>query len=85
MVSFVEILLNFLLVGLFREALYFYQNAEGTALAPFDCWLVLRGIKTMALRVCVCDVHMYAYIHACILCIYISIYIHTYAIHAYST
>ena len=33
------------------EALYFYQNAEGTALAPFDCWLVSRGIKTMALRV----------------------------------
>ena len=22
------------------EALYFYQNAEGTALAPFDCWLI---------------------------------------------
>ena len=33
------------------ETLYFYQNAEGTALAPFDCWLVQRGIKTMALRV----------------------------------
>jgi cystathionine beta-lyase len=33
------------------EALYFYQNAEGTGLAPFDCWLVSRGIKTMALRV----------------------------------
>jgi cystathionine beta-lyase len=33
------------------ETLYFYQNAEGTALAPFDCWLVTRGIKTMALRV----------------------------------
>ena len=33
------------------EALYFFQNAEGTALAPFDCWLVTRGIKTMALRV----------------------------------
>jgi cystathionine beta-lyase len=33
------------------EALYFFQNAEGTALAPFDCWLVSRGIKTMALRV----------------------------------
>lgn len=33
------------------ETLYFYQNAEGTALAPFDCWLVSRGIKTMALRV----------------------------------
>ncbi|KAJ0969517.1 hypothetical protein J5N97_022394 [Dioscorea zingiberensis] len=29
----------------------FLQNAEGTALAPFDCWLCLRGIKTMALRV----------------------------------
>ena len=29
----------------------FIQNAEGTALAPFDCWLFLRGIKTMALRV----------------------------------
>ncbi|XP_041999772.1 cystathionine beta-lyase, chloroplastic-like [Salvia splendens] len=31
--------------------LYFLQNAEGTGLAPFDCWLCLRGIKTMALRV----------------------------------
>jgi cysteine-S-conjugate beta-lyase len=29
----------------------FYQNAEGTALAPFDCWLLLRSIKTLALRV----------------------------------
>ena len=28
----------------------FYQNAEGTALAPFDCWLFLRGIKTMYIR-----------------------------------
>jgi cystathionine beta-lyase len=26
------------------------QNAEGTALGPFDCWLLLRGVKTMALR-----------------------------------
>jgi cystathionine beta-lyase len=33
------------------DALYFYQNAEGTGLAPFDCWLVSRGVKTMALRV----------------------------------
>jgi cystathionine beta-lyase len=33
------------------ETLYFYQNAEGTGLAPFDCWLVSRGLKTMALRV----------------------------------
>jgi cystathionine beta-lyase len=32
------------------EELYFHQNAEGTGLAPFDCWLTLRGLKTMALR-----------------------------------
>ena len=31
--------------------IYFLQNAEGTGLSPFDCWLCLRGIKTMALRV----------------------------------
>lgn len=31
--------------------LYFLQNAEGSGLAPFDCWVCLRGIKTMALRV----------------------------------
>ncbi|CAA0829843.1 Cystathionine beta-lyase- chloroplastic [Striga hermonthica] len=31
--------------------LYFLQNAEGSGLAPFDCWLCLRGIKTMALRI----------------------------------
>ncbi|XP_077249322.1 cystathionine beta-lyase, chloroplastic-like [Tasmannia lanceolata] len=29
----------------------FLQNAEGSGLAPFDCWLCMRGIKTMALRV----------------------------------
>ncbi|KAG9444177.1 hypothetical protein H6P81_015517 [Aristolochia fimbriata] len=29
----------------------FLQNAEGSGLAPFDCWLCARGIKTMALRV----------------------------------
>ncbi|KAK8971279.1 hypothetical protein KSP40_PGU011680 [Platanthera guangdongensis] len=29
----------------------FLQNSEGSGLAPFDCWLCLRGIKTMALRV----------------------------------
>jgi cysteine-S-conjugate beta-lyase len=28
----------------------FFQNAEGSALAPFDCWLFLRGIKTLGLR-----------------------------------
>eukprot|EP00931_Biecheleriopsis_adriatica_P066096 TRINITY_DN4050_c0_g1_i1.p1 TRINITY_DN4050_c0_g1~~TRINITY_DN4050_c0_g1_i1.p1 ORF type:complete len:643 (-),score=120.98 TRINITY_DN4050_c0_g1_i1:67-1941(-) len=29
----------------------FLQNCEGTALAPFECFLLLRGIKTMYLRV----------------------------------
>eukprot|EP00754_Rhynchopus_humris_P040076 Rhum_TRINITY_DN23126_c0_g1::Rhum_TRINITY_DN23126_c0_g1_i1::g.177246::m.177246/K01760/metC; cystathionine beta-lyase len=29
----------------------FLQNAEGSALAPFDSWLVLRGLKTMAVRI----------------------------------
>ncbi|KAL9240004.1 hypothetical protein vseg_014270 [Gypsophila vaccaria] len=33
------------------KELYFLQNAEGSGLAPFDCWLCLRGIKTMGLRV----------------------------------
>lgn len=33
-----------------RRVAYF-QNAIGTALAPFDCWLLLRSIKTLALRV----------------------------------
>ena len=31
--------------------IYFYQNAEGTGLSPFDSWLLLRGVKTMHLRV----------------------------------
>uniref|UniRef100_A0A1D1XVW2 Cystathionine beta-lyase, chloroplastic n=1 Tax=Anthurium amnicola TaxID=1678845 RepID=A0A1D1XVW2_9ARAE len=31
--------------------LAFLQNAEGSGLAPFDCWLCLRGVKTLALRV----------------------------------
>ena len=29
----------------------FLSNAEGNALAPFDCWLLLRGLKTLHLRV----------------------------------
>lgn len=29
----------------------FQQNAEGSGLAPFDSWLLLRGLKTLALRV----------------------------------
>jgi cystathionine beta-lyase len=28
----------------------FLQNSEGGGLAPFDCWLCLRGLKTMSLR-----------------------------------
>lgn len=32
------------------DRLYFYQNAEGTHLGPQDCWLSLRGLKTMSLR-----------------------------------
>jgi cystathionine beta-lyase/cystathionine gamma-synthase len=30
--------------------LKFVQNAAGGTPGPFDCWLVLRGIKTLALR-----------------------------------
>jgi len=32
------------------KKIYFLQNSEGGGLAPFDCWLCLRGLKTMALR-----------------------------------
>jgi cystathionine beta-lyase/cystathionine gamma-synthase len=32
------------------EWLKFVQNAEGAILGPFDSWLVLRGTKTLALR-----------------------------------
>lgn len=31
--------------------IYFFQNAEGTGLSPFDSWLLLRGVKTMHIRV----------------------------------
>lgn len=33
-----------------REWLRFYQNAAGAILSPFDSWLVLRGTKTLAVR-----------------------------------
>lgn len=33
------------------ESLYFIQNAEGAVPGPQDCFLVLRGIKTLHLRV----------------------------------
>src|SRR5207237_7920677 len=32
------------------ERLYFLQNALGAVPGPFDAWLVLRGIKTLAVR-----------------------------------
>lgn len=32
------------------ERLKFIQNAAGAVLGPFDCWLVLRGVKTLAVR-----------------------------------
>ncbi|MHA2231372.1 MAG: trans-sulfuration enzyme family protein [Candidatus Hodarchaeales archaeon] len=28
----------------------FYQNAAGAVPSPFDCWLTLRGIRTLAVR-----------------------------------
>ena len=34
------------------ERLRFQQRALGAVPSPFDCWLVLRGIKTLELRVC---------------------------------
>lgn len=32
------------------RALKHYQNAAGAVPGPWDCWLVLRGIKTLAVR-----------------------------------
>jgi cystathionine gamma-lyase len=32
------------------QALKFYQNAAGAVPGPFDVWLTMRGIKTLALR-----------------------------------
>lgn len=32
------------------ERIYFFQNAMGTCQAPQDCFLVLRGLKTLAVR-----------------------------------
>ena len=34
-----------------HKAIYFQQNAEGNGLSPFDSWLLLRGLKTLSLRV----------------------------------
>jgi cystathionine beta-lyase/cystathionine gamma-synthase len=32
------------------ERLRFHQNAAGAVPGPFDCWLVLRGMRTLAVR-----------------------------------
>ncbi len=32
------------------ERLRFLQNAAGAVPSPFDCWLVLRGLRTLAVR-----------------------------------
>jgi cystathionine beta-lyase len=34
-----------------HERMSFQQNAEGAGLSPFESWLLLRGMKTLALRV----------------------------------
>ena len=36
------------------EKLAFLQKAVGAILSPFECWLVLRGVKTLAARM---DIH----------------------------
>jgi cystathionine beta-lyase len=33
------------------DSIAFHQNAEGAGLSPFEAWLLLRGLKTLALRV----------------------------------
>jgi len=32
------------------DKIYFIQKSAGTGLAPLDCWLVARGLKTLAVR-----------------------------------
>jgi cystathionine gamma-lyase len=34
----------------FYEGIKFYQNAAGGVPGPFDAWIVLRGLKTLAVR-----------------------------------
>ncbi|MEA2434654.1 MAG: cystathionine gamma-synthase [Actinomycetota bacterium] len=36
--------------GELNERLRFLQNAAGAVPGPFDCWLLLRGLKTLAIR-----------------------------------
>ena len=32
------------------KSLKFYQNATGAVPGPWDCWLIIRGVKTLAIR-----------------------------------
>ncbi|KAG0364364.1 cystathionine beta-lyase [Gamsiella multidivaricata] len=32
------------------DKIYFTINATGVGLSPFDCWLLMRGVKTLAVR-----------------------------------
>ncbi len=32
------------------DALAFHHNGTGAVLSPFDSWLLMRGMKTLALR-----------------------------------
>ena len=34
-----------------REKIAFIQNAEGSAISPFEAWLILRGLKTLKIRI----------------------------------
>ena len=36
--------------ALLNEEIKFYQNAAGAVPGPWDCWLSLRGLKTLAVR-----------------------------------
>jgi cystathionine beta-lyase/cystathionine gamma-synthase len=36
--------------GEMGDKLYFYQNSIGAVPGPWDCWLALRGLKTLSLR-----------------------------------
>ena len=36
--------------GDFAERLAFFQNAAGAVPSPMDCWLTLRGVKTLPVR-----------------------------------
>lgn len=37
--------------AMLHQHIAFQQNAEGAGLSPFESWLLLRGLKTLALRV----------------------------------